>query len=159
LILRRAVAADAQAIAIVHRTAMRVSLAFLPELHTAAQDLWFFSGRFLTANEVWVADADGQVAGYVGFDPDWINHLYVLPGFQGHGIGAQLLDRALADGRPRRLWTFQENARARRFYETRGFVLIELTDGSGNEEKTPDALYEWRPSAGSGDSPEIEQGL
>ena len=145
MILRRAAPSDAQAIAVVHRTAMRVSLAFLPELHTAEEDLRFFADRFLPANEVWVADADGEVMGYIGFDPGWIHHLYLLPRAQGQGIGPQLLALALADERPRRLWTFQENARARRFYEARGFVLLELTDGSGNEEQTPDALYEWRP--------------
>ncbi len=145
MILRRAVPDDAQAIAIVHRTAVRASLSFLPDLHTAEEDLTFFSERFLPANDVWVADAEGQVAGYIGFDDGWIHHLYLLPEFQGRGIGPQLLALALADGRRRRLWTFQRNDRARRFYEARGFVLLELTDGSGNEEKTPDALYEWRP--------------
>jgi hypothetical protein len=30
---------------------------------------------------------------------------------------------------------------ARRFYEARGFALIQETDGTGNEEKEPDALY------------------
>jgi putative acetyltransferase len=145
VILRRAEPADAQAIALVHRTATRVSLSFLPERHTAEEDLRFFAERFLPANEVWVADADGRVAGYVGFDPDWIYHLFVHPDFQGQGIGPRLLALALADGRSRRLWTFQQNTRARRFYEARGFGLVEFTDGSGNEEKTPDALYEWRP--------------
>ena len=145
LILRPATLADAPAIAVVHRTAMRESLSFLPELHTAEEDLRFLAERFLPANEVWVADAEGEIAGYIGFDPDWIHHLYLLPRFQGQGIGAQLLALALADDRPRRLWTFQQNERARRFYEARGFVLLELTDGAGNEEKTPDALYEWRP--------------
>lgn len=144
MILRRATLEDAQAIAVVHRTAMRVSLSFLPELHTAEEDLRFFSQRFLPANEVWVAQAGDAVVGYVGFSADWINHLYVDPDFQGKGIGPALLAKALADGRPRRLWTFQQNARARAFYEARGFVLVELTDGAGNEEKTPDALYEWR---------------
>jgi GNAT superfamily N-acetyltransferase len=145
MILRRATFADAQAIARVHRTAMQVSLAFLPELHTPEEDLQFFSERFLPANEVWVADIEGEIAGYVGFDADWVHHLYVLPGAQGQGIGTALLAKARADGRGRRLWTFQQNARARRFYEAHGFVLVELTDGAGNEEKTPDALYEWRP--------------
>jgi GNAT superfamily N-acetyltransferase len=133
---------------VAHRTAVRVSLSFLPELHTAEEDLRFFTERFLPANEVWVADIDGAVAGYIGFDAAWINHLFVAPEFQGRGIGPQLLALALADGRSRRLWTFQQNARARRFYEARGFVLLELTDGAGNEEKTPDALYEWRPKVG-----------
>jgi GNAT superfamily N-acetyltransferase len=145
VILRPATADDAQAIAIVHRTATRISLSFLSELHTAEDDLRFFAERFLPGNEVWVADVDGLVVGYIGFDADWINHLFVAPDFQGRGIGPLLLARALADERSRRLWTFQQNARARRFYEARGFVLLELTDGAGNEEKTPDALYEWRP--------------
>jgi GNAT superfamily N-acetyltransferase len=145
VIVRRAEASDARAIAIVHRTAMRVSLTFLPHLHTPEEDLAVFAEHFLPTNEVWVADQDGEVLGYVGFDADWINHLYILPQAQGQGIGPQLLALALADGRPRRLWTFQQNARARRFYEARGFRLLELTDGRGNEEKAPDALYEWRP--------------
>jgi GNAT superfamily N-acetyltransferase len=143
--LRRATPEDAQAIAIVHRTAMRVSLDFLPELHSAEEDLSFFVERFLPANETWVAEADGEVVGYLGFDADWINHLYVLPDFRGRGLGPALLGKALADGRPRRLWTFQQNARARKFYEDRGFVAVESTDGSGNEERMPDLCYEWRP--------------
>ena len=43
-----------------------------------------------------------------------------------------------------RLWVFQKNAAAIRFYEARGLRLAEQTDGSGNEEKEPDALYRWR---------------
>jgi hypothetical protein len=34
---------------------------------------------------------------------------------------------------------------ARRFYERHGLRAVRFTDGTGNEEKTPDALYEWRP--------------
>ncbi len=44
------------------------------------------------------------------------------------------------------LWVFQQNDGARRFYERHGLRLVRETDGSGNEERTPDALYEWRPS-------------
>jgi len=31
-----------------------------------------------------------------------------------------------------------------RFNSRRGFHLVELRDGSGNAEREPDALYEWR---------------
>ena len=55
-----------------------------------------------------------------------------------------LLEHVMADQRPRRLWTFQQS-RARKFYEDRGFAAVEFTDGAGNEEKTPDVCYEWRP--------------
>jgi hypothetical protein len=41
------------------------------------------------------------------------------------------------------LWTFQQNAAARRFYEGRGFKPVEMTDGSGNDERVPDVRYRW----------------
>jgi len=44
-----------------------------------------------------------------GFDADWINHLYLLPDHQGQGIGPQLLAKGMADGKTKRLWTFQQN--------------------------------------------------
>src|SRR5262249_48318126 len=42
---------------------------------------------------------------------------------------------------PRLLLTFQCNGQARRFYATRGFLLIARTDDARNDEKEPDALY------------------
>ncbi len=41
------------------------------------------------------------------------------------------------------LWTFASNVRAQRFYERHGFVVVERTDGSGNEEKAPGLRYRW----------------
>jgi len=49
-------------------------------------------------------------------------------------------------------WVFEQNDRARRFYEAHGAVAVEFTDGSGNEEKTPDVRYEWRPVDDPGSS-------
>lgn len=141
MILRPATADDAPAIAALLRAAFRVSLPFLPELHTPEEDLAFIAGRVLPTSTVWVADADGMVAGYIAFREGWIDHLYVHPDRQGQGIGARLLARAIEDGAGKQLWTFQQNERARRFYEARGFVAVEFTDGAGNEERTPDVRY------------------
>jgi putative acetyltransferase len=143
--LRRGAAADAEAIGTLHRYTMRTSLPFLPDLHALADVIDYVGREVLPNNEVWVAEAGGRTLGYIAFDAAWIHQLYVHPDAQGQGIGPALLGKALADGRPRRLWTFQQNTLARKFYEDRGFILVELTNGSGNEEKTPDALYEWRP--------------
>lgn len=125
---------------------MRISLSFLPELHTPEEDLWFMQTKFLPSNEVWVAELGGEVVGYIGFHAGWIDHLYIDPDHQGKGLGPALLAKALEDGSERRLWTFQQNARARAFYEKFGFTAETFTDGDGNEEKTPDVLYV-RPAA------------
>jgi GNAT superfamily N-acetyltransferase len=124
---------------------MRTSLPFLPDLHAEAEVIAYAALEILPNNEVWLAEIDGSVAGYIAFAENWIHHLYIHPDRQRQGLGPQLLAKAMEDGRTRRLWTFQKNQRARRFYEARGFRLIELTDGRGNEEREPDALYEWRP--------------
>lgn len=142
--LRRAGAEDAEALASLHRQTVRASLPFLPEIHTAADDIRFFAQRLLSECEVWLAEDEAAVAGYIAFRPGWIDHLFIHPDRQGQGVGPQLLRIALKDGAERRLWTFQKNLRARAFYEARGFVLERLTDGAGNEEKEPDALYVWR---------------
>lgn len=145
MILRLATPDDAPAIAVILRTCFRISLPFLPEMHTAEEDLAYVSGRLMAEDAVWVAEAEGLVVGYVAFREGWIDHLYVQPDRQGQGIGPALLAKALADGRPKQLWTFQQNARARRLYEARGFRPMEFTDGSGNEERTPDVRYLWSP--------------
>ena len=43
-----------------------------------------------------------------------------------------------------KLWTFEANVGARRFYESHGFVATRRTAGD-NEEGAPDVCYEWRP--------------
>lgn len=143
--LRPATSEDAASIAVVHRLAVRVSLPFLPELHTTEEDLGFVRERLMSENETWVVETEGQVVGYIAFNDDWVSHLFVHPDHQGQGHGPALLSQAMADGRARQLWTFQKNIRARTFYEARGWVAEELTDGQGNEEKEPDVRYVWRP--------------
>jgi GNAT superfamily N-acetyltransferase len=94
--------------------------------------------------EVWVAEADGEIAGMMALREDWIEQMYVAPGHTSRGIGAKLIAIA-QDRRPTglQLWTFEANRRAQRFYERHGFVAVERTDGSGNEEGAPDVRYRW----------------
>jgi GNAT superfamily N-acetyltransferase len=75
----------------------------------------------------------------------WITQLYLRPSHVNLGIGSLLLSHALTTAaRPIRLFTFQQNTGARRFYERSGFVPIRFTDGSDNEERCPDILLECR---------------
>jgi GNAT superfamily N-acetyltransferase len=143
--LRLASPDDTAAVAALFRRSFG-SIGFLPTLHTPEEDLAFF-GRAIADDEVWLAeDEAGGVLGFAAVTDDMLSHLYVDPPAQDRGVGAALFARA-CERRPGgfTFWVFQRNERARRFYERRGCRVVELTDGSGNEEREPDALYEWRP--------------
>jgi GNAT superfamily N-acetyltransferase len=97
------------------------------------------------ALELWVAESSArQLLGILVLDGDWVDQLYVDRAHTGRGIGAALLGQAKRE-RPHglRLWTFASNVRAQRFYERHGFVATDRTDGSRNEEHSPDIQYVW----------------
>ena len=76
-----------------------------------------------------VAERDGRVIGIAAFEACWLGGFYVVPDEWGSGVAGELHDAALEamQGCPEiRLWTLEENHRARRFYEKRGWRL----DGS-----------------------------
>jgi ribosomal protein S18 acetylase RimI-like enzyme len=145
-VIRRAEPSDVEAIATLFRRSFG-TLTFLPTLHTPDEDRWFF-GAVLAEHEVWVDERGGRVLGFAALQGDELSHLYVDPGEQQRGVGGGLLTH-VKGRRPGgfRFWVFQRNENARRFYEAHGCVLLETTDGADNEEREPDALYEWRPSA------------
>ena len=136
--------ADADAVGDVFLAA-RAGMTYLPRVHTDDETRAHFRRSVLSGSEVTVAEQAGRVVGFVALRDDWVQHLYVQPEEQSRGAGTALL--ALAkERRPGglRLWVFQKNAAARRFYERHGFSLVQLTDGRDNEERVPDALYVWR---------------
>jgi GNAT superfamily N-acetyltransferase len=141
---RRAAPADAEAVADVFLAASS-EMTYLPDLHTEAETRRWIGDVVLRDLEVWVADDEGGVLGFAAFGDDLLEHLYVHPQAQNRGVGATLLTLS-KERRPLglRLWVFQKNVGARRFYERHGFTLVRSTDGRDNEEREPDALYEWR---------------
>jgi ribosomal protein S18 acetylase RimI-like enzyme len=99
-------------------------------------------------SETWLAiDPDGSIAGFMTLGPGMLDHLYVRPDRTGRGIGSRLVGLAKSR-RPAGLdlYTFQVNAGARRFYERRGFRVVDLDDGGRNEEGQPDVRYRWLPT-------------
>jgi len=138
--LRRAIMSDASAIARVLRRSLD-SLDWMPKLHTPGEDLAFIRDAVLPQQAVTVAEAGGEIVGFVAAHEGWINLLYLDPDRTGKGIGGRLLETAAAGMDEARLYCFQVNAGARRFYERHGFRASAFSAGSRNEEGLPDALY------------------
>ena len=143
LIIRQLQLADMDAAAGVHRAAFDHALPWLTGLHTPDEDRWFYRERVFKTCTLWGAFDRDVITGMIAFRDGWIEQLYVLPEAQGRGAGSELLDIAKRACERLQLWTFQRNLKARRFYEARGFALVEETDGIRNEEEEPDARYLW----------------
>ena len=97
--------------------------------------------------EIWVAETGtgtGQLVGFAAVAGDWLDCLYVDPHHQGAGVGSLLLDLVRAR-RPEgfSLWVFESNQQARGFYRRQGLIELEHTDGSTNEERSPDLRMAW----------------
>src|SRR5215475_3909908 len=90
------------------------------------------------AGGVLVAVVDGEVVGYVRVQPATrfrssdhvlsVNGIAVDPARQGQGIGRALIEAAIAEARRRgarrlTLRVFSPNEKARRLYESAGFVV------------------------------------
>ena len=91
------------------------------------------AASFLTSSMGFVAELDGQIVGFSIADRETrsIFALFVLPGYDGRGIGGRLHDLALrwlwAQGAERAWLTTGRNTRAAGFYERRGWIAT----GSG----------------------------
>lgn len=85
---------------------------------------------------------DGRRVGYFTVEPSEgelrLHHLYLTPVAQGQGIGAWVLDRIKAQGRPITLAALRES-RANDFYRRHGFEVV--------EEQAFDIEYRWEPAA------------
>jgi ribosomal protein S18 acetylase RimI-like enzyme len=142
--LRPARSLDAEGITHVLIRARQQALAYLPQLYSDDQILQWIKSGVMENETVWVADAGGQVIGFLSFVGDKLNHLYVEPSYQRKGVGQALLEIAKANSPHLLLFTFERNQTARSFYEKHGFNAIRFGDGSHNEEHEPDVLMEWR---------------
>lgn len=95
------------------------------------------AASFLAASKGWVAEQEGQIVAFSIADRDSqsIFALFVLPAFEGRGIGGHLFDLAvrwLWENGVERAWlTTGPQTKAATFYERRGWVATG-TDAYGD---------------------------
>ena len=143
LVLRPAIAADVEQLTELYLATRRAAEPAMPPQVHSRESVLAFKARAVADKEVWVAEAD-EIVGFATLADAFLDALYVGPDHQGFGIGTALLDLAKAR-RPAgfALWVFATNAPARGFYHRHGLVELEHTDGSGNEERSPDVRMAW----------------
>ena len=82
------------------------------------------------------------VVGFMAATPESISQLYVHVNYQGKGAGSMLVGIAKQHSGGRlRLFTFEANKSAQRFYERHGFKVV--ARGFEKEWQLADIEYEW----------------
>ena len=143
-LIRRAESTDAAAIADVFLRSYKAALPTVRGAHSDDDVRRWIRDALVPAGNVTVAAVNGSVVALLAVKGGWIDQLYVDPDWQRQGIGARLVELAKRqEPSGLQLWAFQVNRHAQQFYEQHGFVAVERTDGSGNQEKEPDVCYMW----------------
>jgi ribosomal protein S18 acetylase RimI-like enzyme len=112
--------------------------------HPFADHLRFLDEELSQNHSVVLAvdEISGRVIGFTAFTPEKISQLYVHVDHQNRGIGSLLLNIAKENSHGHlRLFTFERNKNAQRFYESHGFKIV----ARGFEEslQLADIEYEW----------------
>ena len=135
---------DLEAVAGILREATRQAYSFMAWTHDDDSYAAFITRTLPTWNHVRVATGDGAPVGFACLEGGLLDQLFVLPPWQGKGVGSLLLEdvKTLRPG-GFRLYTFEKNHAARAFYEKRG--LVETGRGFSEEEQEADVAYRWEP--------------
>lgn len=114
--------------------------------HPLAEQAAYLHTVLVPSHRVRVAMEGEAIVGFLASTAQSIAQLHVRVDRLGQGIGTQLLTLAQAESEGRLwLYTFARNARARRFYESRGFVAT--AHGFEPEWQLEDVRYEWQRPA------------
>lgn len=138
---------ESKAVVALWHVTKREAYPYLPleQTRTLDEDSAFFKGTLLRSCDIWVAEQEGQIVGFLAIRGSYIDRLYVLPNVQRSGVGAALLKNAKRlSPSGLELHTHQKNVAARAFYEQHGFAAINF-GVSPPPESEPDVEYRWRP--------------
>lgn len=111
--------------------------------HSLADADAFFRDMVLPRCLVLVARRAEQPVGLLALEAPWIRQFAVFAPWQRQGIGGALLQAARTSSPELRLFTYQRNTPARRFYEKHGFVAVGFGISPPPEDE-PDVEYRWQ---------------
>ncbi len=129
--IRRATPADFDTLGEVFHEAVREAAIAYSEAQRAAWSPAPRSGEAwvarLGAQQVWLAEADGRIVGFLTLTPEgYVDLAYILAGAQGQGLFRRLYGAIEAEARARGLtglWT-DASLHAKPPFETMGFTVV-----------------------------------
>jgi ribosomal protein S18 acetylase RimI-like enzyme len=150
--IRQAKREDMLQVSRVFRLARMQAQPYLPILHSPEEDLEYFTDVVFPNDQIYVSQepVNKKIVGFIAFNHLFIDQHYLLPDRRGQGIGSALLKLAQDQSDNLRLFVFQKNHAAIRFYQKHGFHAVKETDGADNEENEPDLLMQWQKPAQTG---------
>jgi len=116
----------------------------------AWRELLTIQPEFITANETYVALLDGQTAGFYALvnrnDRASLEHLWVLPGAMGKGVGRALFGHAVQEAKTLgvKAIEIQSDPNAQKFYEQMGARRVGeiITELEGQPRVLPVLVYD-----------------
>jgi len=129
VLLRPATPADAPQVAQILIDTRAAFMPYAPSAHPEHELRTWVAQHLVPSGGVTVAERQGAVVAAMATQAadgvSWITQMAVTPTLVSQGIGGRLLAHAIATlASPLRLYTFQANTGARRFYERHGFQSL-----------------------------------
>lgn len=119
----------------------QIAFPYIQERYTFDEYVQYFKNAVAVHNQIWIAEIDDRIVGFIGVQNHNIDHLYVEPAFQKQGVGTALLNYVKEQFQHLSLYTFEKNRVARSLYEKQGFKAVRF--GVSPDEGEPDVYYEW----------------
>ena len=102
-------------------------------------------GRWLLEHtQVTILRYNSQFVGFLALEGNIVQSLYIKVAFQRLGFGQAAINYAQKQYTELRLWVFQANTDAQKFYQKLGFEPLETTNGQDNDYFLPDIFYLWK---------------
>lgn len=79
---------------------------------------------YIPASDTFVYEVEGEIVGFYSLYQDTLAAIFILPNFQGKGLGSILLDDAKKRRENLQLTVYKENTKSIQFYEKHRFVLL-----------------------------------
>ena len=120
---------------------------WLPTVDSAGEradyGLWL-----LEHTQVTILRYNSQFVGFLALEGNIVQSLYIKAAFQRLGFGQAAINYAQEQYNELKLWVFQANTDAQKFYQKLGFEALDTTDGQDNDYGLPDIFYLWELSDG-----------